>query len=239
MHMPTNSPGNADPDPNLDPNLDLDRLRCLDARAVRESVALVRRVTPADLGRPTPCAGWTLADLIAHMTAQHRGFAAAAIGRGQDLAYWKVRPLAEDARAEYGEAAEQALAAFATVTAPDRPFVLPELPGVQTVPAARAIGFHLVDHVVHSWDVARGLGLPYDPDPDVLAAALPVACAVPDGPFRLAPGSSFRPARSAGDGAGTLERILTALGRSPDWPGPSGGTASDTGQGAAVGGAPC
>ena len=46
--------------------------------AVLNSIALVDSVRVADLGAPTPCAGWNLADLLAHMTAQHRGFAMAA-----------------------------------------------------------------------------------------------------------------------------------------------------------------
>ncbi|NML52559.1 hypothetical protein HHL19_17940 [Streptomyces sp. R302] len=54
-----------------------DDLRRLHARVVRDSVHLVARVTPADLTRPTPCAGWDLKDLLDHMTAQHHGFAAA------------------------------------------------------------------------------------------------------------------------------------------------------------------
>ncbi|MEU5591495.1 TIGR03086 family metal-binding protein [Streptomyces sp. NPDC020298] len=197
----------------------LDRLRRLDAQAVRDSAALVRQVTPDDLLRPTPCAAWTLGDLLAHMTGQHRGFAAAALGHGEDLAHWRVRLPAEDAAAEYGEAAEEVIAAFAIVADPDRPFVLPELSAGRTFPAAQAIGFHLIDYVVHGWDVARSLGVAYDPGPELLSAALPLARAVPDGDFRLAPDSAFRPALPPGDGASTLEGILTALGRSPGWSG--------------------
>ena len=52
-------------------------IRELDRRAVLASVEVVSRVTAADLGRATPCAGWTLGDLLAHMTVQHHGFAAA------------------------------------------------------------------------------------------------------------------------------------------------------------------
>ena len=88
MHMPTIS----EPD-----------IRKLDARAVRASVDLVAGVTRDDLDRPTPCAGWTLADLLAHMSAQHRGFAAAATGGGADLAVWQPRP-ADDPVAEYAAA---------------------------------------------------------------------------------------------------------------------------------------
>jgi len=54
----------------------------LDARVVRATVGLVSQAGPADLARPTPCAGWTLGDLIGHMTAQHYGWTAAAAGHG-------------------------------------------------------------------------------------------------------------------------------------------------------------
>ena len=62
----------------------------LDATAVRASVDLVAQLTPADLTRPTPCAGWTLHGLLAHMTTQHYGFAAAAAGQ-EGPGPWRLR----------------------------------------------------------------------------------------------------------------------------------------------------
>ncbi|MFJ5679310.1 TIGR03086 family metal-binding protein [Streptomyces sp. NPDC093097] len=202
---------------------ELDRLRRLDALAVRDSVALVDRLTPGDLSRPTPCAGWDLAALLGHLTAQHRGFAAAARGAGEDLVHWAVRSPGEDVAAavrDYGRAAEDVIAAFAAVEDPERPFALPEFTGEQSFPALRAIGFHLIDYVVHGWDLARALDLSYDPDPELLAAALPIARAVPDAGNRLVPGSAFRPGLPAAEGAGALDRILAMLGRAPDWRAP-------------------
>ncbi|MEU8780095.1 TIGR03086 family metal-binding protein [Streptomyces sp. NPDC048637] len=208
---------------------DFAHLRRLHAQAVRDSVALIRRVTPDDLSRPTPCSAWTLADLLAHMTAQHHGFGAAALGKGQDPAHWSVRPIGADPVGPYTAAAEHVIAAFATVESPDRAFALPEFSTTRTFPAARAIGFHLIDYVVHSWDVARTLGLTYAPGAELLRAALPIARAVPDGDSRLAPGSAFRPGLAADEGADTLEKILAALGRSPHWHGPDpGATPRDT-----------
>ena len=81
-------------------------LRPADAIAVRASVSVVAQSTPADLDRPTPCAGWDLAALLAHMTAQHRGFAAAAAGHGGDLALWQPVPLGTDPVRAYADAAE-------------------------------------------------------------------------------------------------------------------------------------
>ncbi|WP_435604460.1 TIGR03086 family metal-binding protein [Streptomyces sp. bgisy130] len=210
--MPTNIANASAPRP------DFAGLRRVHAQAVRDSVALIRRVTPGDLSRPTPCSAWVLADLLAHMTTQHHGFAAAARGEGRKPDHWAVRPLGTDPVGEYTAAAENVIAAFASVEGPDQAFALPEFSATRTFRAARAIGFHLIDYVVHSWDVARTLDLAYTPAPELLRAALPIARAVPDDDSRLAPGSAFRPGLTADADADTLERILAALGRAPHWP---------------------
>jgi len=188
----------------------------LDARAVRASVLVVSQASAADLARPTPCADWTLADLLAHMTAQHNGFAAAAAGEGADLVRWQTGAPAADPVREYAAAAGRVLAAFAAAGVLAREFALPQISTQLRFPAAEAIGFHFVDYVVHGWDVARALGLGYDLEPDVLAAARPIAWAVPDGERRRRP--AFAP-RVPVTGGGALDEIVARLGRRPDWPG--------------------
>jgi uncharacterized protein (TIGR03086 family) len=190
-------------------------LREADAIAVRAGVAVVARLTTADLSRPTPCAGWDLGALLAHMTVQHRGFAAAAAGHGADVALWQPVPLGDDPAHEYAEAAEQVIAAFAADGVLEREFSLPEVRNGQSFPASMAIGFHLVDYVVHGWDVATSLGVPFNLPADVLAATLPIARAVPGGPARTVPGAAFAPAVSIADDTGPLDEILALLGRSP------------------------
>jgi uncharacterized protein (TIGR03086 family) len=190
----------------------------LDARAVRASVQVVSRASPVDLARPTPCAGWTLGHLLAHMTVQHNGFAAAAAGDGADLVRWQTGAPAADPVAEYAAAAERVMAAFAAAGVLAREFDLPQISTSLRFPAAEAIGFHFVDYVVHGWDVARALDLGYDLDPEVLAAALPIAWSVPDGERRRRPGAAFAP-RVAATGGGSLDEIVALLGRRPDWPG--------------------
>jgi uncharacterized protein (TIGR03086 family) len=190
----------------------------LDARAVRVSVQVVSQVSVADLARPTPCAGWTLAELLAHMTAQHNGFAAAAAGDGADLVHWQTGAPVADPVGEYAAAAERVIAAFAAASVPAGEFVLPEISPKLRFPAVEAIGFHFVDYVVHGWDVARALGLGYDLEPDVLAAAVSIAQTVPDGERRRQPGAAFAP-RVAATSGGVLDQIVALLGRRPDWPG--------------------
>jgi uncharacterized protein (TIGR03086 family) len=189
----------------------------LDARAVRASVQVVSQAGPADLARPTPCAGWTLGHLLAHMTVQHDGFAAAAAGDGANLVRWQTGAPAADPVGEYAAAAERVLAAFGTAGVLDQEFDLPQISTSLRFPAADAIGFHFVDYVVHGWDVARSLGLDYDLDSFVLAAALPIAQSVPDGERRRQPGAAFAP-RVAVTGGGVLDEILALLGRRPSWP---------------------
>jgi uncharacterized protein (TIGR03086 family) len=189
--------------------------------AVLASVTVVSALAARDLHRPTPCAGWHLVDLLAHMTAQHHGFAASARGNGGDLALWDpasvVDAVSRDPGGTYAAAASDVLEAFTADDALTAQFALPEFGPGATFPGEMAIGFHLVDYVVHGWDVARSVGASFDLPGDVIAAALPVALAVPDGEFRAAAGAPFRPAVDGAESAAGLDRILLQLGRSPAW----------------------
>ena len=198
----------------------------LDALAVRASVELLERARPADMARPTPCADWTLHGLVSHMAAQHYGFAAAAAGDG-DPARWRPRRPGGDPVADYRASARTVLAAFCAEGVLDRRFPLPEFAAGPLFPARQAVSFHFIDYVVHSWDVARTLGLEVRFTPELLDAALRVAETVPAGEARLAPGSAFAPA-AAWHGGPPLDRIVALLGRCPAWerpeiPGPSAG----------------
>jgi uncharacterized protein (TIGR03086 family) len=191
----------------------------LDARVVEATVGVVKRAGLADLDRPTPCVGWNLRDLIGHMTAQHYGWIAAAVGHGADLAVWQPGPPVADPIGEYAEASRRVLEAFGEEGVLDREFALAEISPVLRFPAAQAISFHYIDYLVHGWDVARSLGVDYQLEPDLLAAALPVALAVPGGEARTRDGAAFAPGLPVPAQAGLLDQILVMLGRSPSWPG--------------------
>ncbi|SDS59799.1 TIGR03086 family metal-binding protein [Jiangella sp. DSM 45060] len=187
----------------------------LDARAVRASAELVATATAADLSKPTPCLGWTLYGLLAHVTTQHYGFAAASRGDA-DPATWKLLSLGDDPVRAYLDSADHVIAAFAADGVAERGFPLPEF-RPEPFPAEQAVGFHLVDYVVHSWDVAKTLGADLAFDDDVLDAAHAVAAVVPTGPVRLAPGAAFGPV-VPWEGGSRLDQLVAYLGRSPAWP---------------------
>ena len=196
-------------------------VRPLHRAAVRASVDVVGAVRRDDLRRPTPCAGWNLLDLLAHMTVQHHGFAAAARGGGDSPAVWAPDRVADAVAADpagaYAAAAADVLDAFAADPVLDATFSLPEFGPRATFPGAIAIGFHFVDYVVHGWDVARSIDAAFALPDDVVAAVLPLVFVVPDGEYRTMDGAPFGPAVAAPDGASDLDRILSHLGRSPDW----------------------
>jgi uncharacterized protein (TIGR03086 family) len=191
--------------------------------AVIKSIELVDTVQLADLDRPTPCAGWNLEDLLAHMTTQHRGFAAAARGRGADLANWRVETFTDAVRQDpataYAAAAHDVLEAFwahGADGADGALFALPEFGHNAVFPGAIAMGFHFVDYVVHGWDVAAALGVDYELPADVIAAVLPLVFQVPGGEVRDLEAVPFDRELEPIDGAGDFDRILRHLGRNPE-----------------------
>jgi uncharacterized protein (TIGR03086 family) len=189
--------------------------------AVMATVDVVNNVTPNDLYRATPCEGWNLSDLLAHMTVQHRGFAAAARGDGANPAHWDTTTVADavaiDPAGTYAAAAADVLEAFADDDVLAASFAIPEFGPGATAPGSQVIGFHFVDYVVHGWDVARAIDAPFTLPADVISAVLPLVFAVPDGDFRSAPSSPFGPAIAAAEEVSDLDRALLHLGRVPAW----------------------
>ncbi|MGW6279611.1 TIGR03086 family metal-binding protein [Kribbella sp. NPDC055071] len=188
----------------------------LDAIAVQTSVDLAARVTSADLAKPTPCRAWTLYGLLAHMATQHYGFAAASRGES-DPELWKLRDLGDDPVKAYIASAEHVVAAFTEEGVTERQFPLPEFGAGLSFPGRQAISFHFIDYVVHSWDVAKSLGLEVTFTPDVLEAAETVSQLVPTGAPRLTPGAAFAPELTSSSD-NPLDEIVAHLGRSPRWP---------------------
>ncbi|APE33152.1 TIGR03086 family protein [Nocardia mangyaensis] len=183
-------------------------------RAVRLSVEAVRVAEGSPLDLETPCAGWDLGDLLTHMSTQNRGFAAAARGE-DDPAVWEARRTI-DPVGDYLRSAAEVIAAFAAPEALTRTLSLPEIPPGR-FPAPLAVSFHLIDSVVHAWDVARSLGRSIYLDPDLAPTALSIAEAVPTGAPRRGPDAAFAPVIDTPAGSETLDRILRLLGRSPAW----------------------
>ncbi len=196
----------------------MNTIQILHAQAVQLTVDAAQPITPDQLTRKTPCAEWNLAELLDHMTVQNNGFAAAAAGIGQDDALWITGTQRDDPVGDYLKSATVVTAAFAESGVMHRQFALPELSRDQTFIGSQAIAMHLVDSLVHAWDVARTIGQDIDPDEELTDLALQIAEQVPDADDRSLPGSPFGPRTEPPANATGLDRTLALLGRSPQWP---------------------
>jgi uncharacterized protein (TIGR03086 family) len=189
----------------------MQNIRDLHRRSVDAVRPIVARVRPADLDRPTPCAGWDLRTLLAHMIGQDYGFAAAALADVPAEAFAPREP----SIGAHESGAALVVAAFAAAD-PARPVLLPEF-GDNRFPLHTVLGFHLVDTLVHGWDVAAGLGTDTAYEDDLVAAALAIAERIPGGEVRTAPGAPFGPILPSADESTGWARALALLGRDPNW----------------------
>lgn len=183
---------------------------------MRQSTEIVSLIKDEQWESPTPCTEWDLRQLVEHMILDNRGFTAAARGDVSDRSVWSDRSFGPDLRVEYARSAGDVMTAFATPV--DR-FWLPRINDAVTFPAAQAISFHLLDYLVHGWDVAAAIGYPVAFEKDLLDAVQEIGDReVLNGPNRLRPGASFQPALEPEATESKQDRLLRTLGRSPSWP---------------------
>ena len=169
----------------------------LDRRALDATAALAESVPRARWGAPTPCAGWTVHDVVDHLVENNRAQLAVLGG--------------PDAGDDLRRSGEAVLAAHARPAAADARFPL----GGQQRSARSALAVHFADVLVHGWDLARAAGLPYRFDEDLAAAAERVVADFPD--LAWGPGAAFAARLDAGPGAGAGDRLLALTGRDPRW----------------------
>jgi uncharacterized protein (TIGR03086 family) len=117
--------------------------------------------------------------------------------------------LGDDAAAAYEASAQELLAAFSAPGVLERTVRVP----FGTVPGAVARHLRLVECLVHGWDLATALGVPFDPPAPLveqeIAFSEPLVGQVP--PERQV----FAPARSVAEGSPPIERLAALLGRDP------------------------
>ncbi|MGW3292234.1 TIGR03086 family metal-binding protein, partial [Streptomyces sp. NPDC001002] len=181
-------------------------IRRLDRQALSLTGELVSQVKTDHLRLATPCPDWTLYGLLRHLVCQNEGFAASARGAGEPWAVWRDGDLGDDPAGAYEASAEEVTAAFAELDVLERRFALPEVGEGFVVPGRLALGFHLLDYVVHAWDIAVTIGAPWEPAAELTAAALDIATLVPD--EGRGPGAAFRRRLPVPDDAEQGDRLL-------------------------------
>ena len=189
----------------------------LHSRAQHLVNSLLLDLPGGSLERQTPCSDWTLNGLLRHVVGQNVGLTQAARGGGQERSAWRPIVLGRDPARNVAESASDLVSAFAD-RGLDGTVWMPEISAAAPIPARVALLAHLVDTVVHGWDVAATLGRSYVVPADLLAVAAAVAKTVPDGANRngLDPARAFGPALHI-PVEGKLDILLAHLGRDPRW----------------------
>ncbi|VXB65466.1 TIGR03086 family metal-binding protein [Nocardioides sp. AX2bis] len=179
------------------------------AAAVTYTRSALAAVTLDDLARPTPCADWCLADLLAHLDDALDAFTEAAGGRvwlSPASPALLVRPVAtaDDLRAKTRDLVE----------AWDRPVPVVEVGGA-ALPATTVVLAAALEVAVHGNDVARSVRRP--PAPGLRRLPDPLARGLVGAAHALAPADDragrFGPRLDVPPGAGDSERLLAHLGR--------------------------
>jgi uncharacterized protein (TIGR03086 family) len=201
---------------------DLD-LRAQDRAATGLCLTAVEAVKPNQLDLPTPCVGWNLGELVAHLVAENRGFAAIARGAswsaqlGEEVRFgpemWRPGPPDEITLARFGATTEAVAAAYADDAVLD---LLVEVREFGIFPGRVAVAMHFVDYLVHAWDVARSIGLPNPIPEDLAELALRIGALFP---AERPEGGAFAPVVPTDPDAPASERLLGLTGRDPKWSG--------------------
>ncbi len=184
---------------------------------------LIKETRPEQMADRTPCAKWTVHDLINHviggghmMAAAFRGESMPGMPDARSEAMSEAQAVAampdfvgadpagafDDAIADYREAISRPGAADRLVTLP-----------FAALPGQVAMDVAAVDLLVHSWDLARATGRSFSPSPALVDAADSFARAFITPEAR--DGDSFAAEIPAPAGASPLERLIAFTGRQP------------------------
>lgn len=183
-------------------------------RALDETAQLVDGVRPDQMGLPTPCSEWDVRALLTHLVGGNGRWAG--VARGEPLRRGPAQGggpgadlLGGDPAGAYRRSAAELQAAWGDPALLDRPFALP----IGDLPGRAALAQHLVETVVHGWDLARATGQQPAYDPEVVRTALDFAQA--HTPADRPPGGPFAPPVPVADDLPEIDRLAALLGRTP------------------------
>jgi uncharacterized protein (TIGR03086 family) len=173
---------------------------------------VVAAVNPDQLDARTPCTEWTVRDLLNHMVGTAELFTYSARGERSpfDPFGQPDEVIGDDPGRSYDEARERLIKAW---RARGLDGTVPLLSGDTPAPGACMIA--MCDHLAHGWDLARAIGVPFDPDDDVLAAAEEFTRANMS-PERRGPGMPFAHPVDPPPGASRFDQWAAFMGRQPE-----------------------
>jgi uncharacterized protein (TIGR03086 family) len=167
------------------------------------AIAVVEGVRADQLGAPTPCAEWTVQQLIDHLAAGTEYLLSATTG-GEPAG------CSPATAADYRRGVADVLNAVTVPGAMERTCTSP-LGFVW--PVSQAVAGTFMDVLIHTWDLARATGQDDRLDPGLVDAC--TAMFLPEMPERGRAAGIIGPAVEVADDASPQVRLLAAMGRRP------------------------
>lgn len=154
-------------------------------QAIAVARDVVGRIDREALGSSTPCASWTVTDVLNHMVGTQRLFVALAAGETPTRA--PVEVTADDYMAQLEDATDASLAAMRAAEGEGRTFTLPfgELSHDRFAKVAAT------DVLTHSWDIAKATGQSTDLAPQLAETLLANVRSLATENFRGPDGQAF------------------------------------------------
>jgi uncharacterized protein (TIGR03086 family) len=170
-------------------------------RATQRAGAVMDAVGAEQLDRPTPCAAWSVQDLIDHMVGSTEYLRAALDGREPQIVTGATA-------ADYHTGRAAVLTACAEPGALDRTCLSP-LGFEWTIGQAAAGTF--MDNLIHTWDLACATDQDATLDPELVDAC--IALFLPEMPGRGRASGLVGPEVQVAPDATAQQRLLGAMGR--------------------------
>jgi uncharacterized protein (TIGR03086 family) len=170
----------------------------LHRRAAAHTGAIIDRLPGDRLDAKTPCASWTVRDVITHVVDNHRNLVTRAGKSAVDST-------------DFGAVSAAFNEAFDDPEVQAKPF---ELRGVPT-DGRGVVAVQFADVLVHGWDIGRSAGLDVTLPDDLATAALFITKGFPED--LRGPDGPFDHAHAVSEDAPAGVRLVAFLGRDPEW----------------------
>ncbi|MFD5898730.1 TIGR03086 family metal-binding protein [Streptomyces sp. NPDC060366] len=188
-----------------------DKISTLLEAAAADALPVLRGVRDDQLTLPTPCVEYDVHGLLDHLFQVITNFQALA-GKGESDFGSPPERLSDDRRERFAAEIDGLIGAWAAPGAEDG------LTGAMNMPARTVGAMALGDLTVHSWDLARATGQPYEPDAAVVRMlGVEFAALAPTARSMNVFGEPF----PVGGDATAFESLLAETGRDPGWQPPA------------------
>lgn len=184
--------------------------------AAREVIGLLDGVTDAQLARPTPCAGTSVAKMLDHLMGLSLAFTQAA-RKTNEGASAPPEPSADGLDPEWRTVLPQRLNELVQAWRDPAAWEGETEAGGVRMPAEQMGAVALDELVLHGWDLARGTGQPFSCDPASTEVVLAFTEQSAQPEFAAGREGLFGPVVDVPQDAPAFDRALGFAGRDPAW----------------------